>query len=280
VGSLFKYTYRDTPIHKLNPVARVVLFGGFMFIPSMVVDPRVEVPLTILLLVILRLAEVPLKPYAGLLAIALLGGIVRGSLYASQMADPRFFKVYSQEWAGRVILSLTPAGTPILGRTAVTPGTLLFLFASAYRAIPMVLTMAGFLYTTSTNDMVSMLSRLRAPFPVIFMMTVALRWVPDLVLKMEMIRQAQSLRGWAYEGRNPIRKVASLRVVLVPLLRYVVQSVDIVTVAAKNRAFGLGPVTLLADFGYTQADRMVCIAVAVSVAAFTVASLFWHFGAL
>ena len=118
------------------------------------------------------------------------------------------------------------------------------------------------------------------PFPVIFMTTVALRFVPEIVEKLRLIQRAQSLRGSTMETRNPIKKITLLKPILVPLTRSVIRSVDIISMSSKNRAFGLGPVTIMSSFKMGPADYVISIAAVTLTVLGIYAAFAWDFGSL
>jgi energy-coupling factor transporter transmembrane protein EcfT len=203
-----------------------------------------------------------------------------GSYRAITQVDPNLFKVYPADWVSTVVLELTGEQFPLVGRTALTYGTLLYWATGPFRVVPVILAVAGLLHTTSLSEIVSVLSALRVPFPIIFITTVALKFVPQTVDQIHIIRNAQKLRGWTVEGWNPIKRIGQLKPLFVPLIRNTIRSVDTVTMGAKNRAFGLGPVTVLVDLTFKTVDKILC-AVVVTVTIFLVAaSILWKLGSL
>ena len=276
----FKYEYRDTPIHNLNPASKLILFSAYLFVGQIYLDPKFKLVLLASLLIILRMAKVPVRLYMPIMAIASFATLIGQSYTAITQLDPNLFKVYDRQWVSTVILELTPATFPVIGRTAVTYGALLWLSAYPLQVIPVLLAVAGLLYTTSLSEIVSVLARLRMPFPIIFMTQVGLKFVPEIVENIRLIQRAQSLRGWTSEGKNPIKKITQLKPLLVPLVRGVIQSVDVITMSSKNRAFGLGPVTPMVDFRFKLQDKIVCIGVIVILIVLTYASIAWNVGAL
>jgi len=276
----FQYEYHDTPIHKLNPVSKLLLFGAFLLVSQFYMDPLTKIPMLILLVMILKLAQVEFRLYWPFLIAACFAVIVGRSYTAITMMDPELFKVYPQDWASTMVLPLTPEGFPILGRSALTYGTLLYWSTAPFQVVPVILAVAGLLHTTSLSEIVSVLSRMRMPFPVIFMSTVALKFVPEIVAQIGMIQKAQKLRGWTSEGRNPIKKVTQLKPVLVPLMRGVIRSVDVISMGCKNRAFGLGPVTSLASFRFETRDKVVSVVVVAITTFLVIGSILWNFGSL
>lgn len=276
----FQYEYHDTPIHNLNPVSKLVLFGAFLLVGQIFLDPIAKLPILLVLIFILRKAKLPFSLYKGFLIAGCFAVIIGRSYTAIQMVDPELYKVYPRELVSIMILPLTPEGTPILGRTALTVGTLLYWSTAPFAVIPVILAVAGLLHTTSLSEIVSVLSRIKAPFPLIFMITVGLRFIPDIVEKIRLIQKAQTLRGWTSEGRNPIKKVAQLKPVLVPLVRSIITSVDVISMGCKNRAFGLGPVTQLADFSFARRDRIIVVSTGLICVVLIIASIVWNVGSL
>jgi energy-coupling factor transporter transmembrane protein EcfT len=280
VAAPFQYEYHRTPIHHLNPLSKLLLFGTYLIFSGLYLDPWVKFPMILSLLLILGVARMPFRPYWGIMLIASFAVMVGQSYTAVLMVDPEYFKIYSREWVSRVILELTPSDFPIFGRAAITYGALLYLISFPLQVIPVILSVAGLLHTTSLSEIVSVLSRLRMPFPVIFMTTVALRFVPEIVDRLRLIQRAQSLRGWTLETRNPIKKITLLRPLLVPLTRSVIRSVDVISMSSKNRAFGLGPVTIMASFEMKKADYAVCLTTIILTILGIYAAFAWNFGAL
>jgi len=255
----FQYEYRNTPIHKLNPVSKLLLFGFFMIIGAIYLDPKILIPLLGMLVVILWVAKLPFRAYSAVLVLAVIAILIGESYTAVLMVNPAYFKVYSADFVSKVIMELTPPDFPIVGRAAITYGTLLWWLGRALTVVIVILSMAGLLYTTSLSDIVSVLALCRMPFPVIFIVTVALRFVPELTERIRIIQRAQSLRGWTVETRNPIKRILLLKPLLIPLTRYVVRSIDIMTMSSKNRAFGLGKVTPVRSFTFSAVDYIVSI---------------------
>lgn len=276
----FQYEYHNTIVHRLNPLSKLLLFGSFLLLAGVYLDPRVKIPMLIILGIILALAKMPFRPYKGILIIASFAVMVGQSYTAVLMVNPDYFKIYPRDWVSTVILELTPPDFPIFGRAAITYGALLYLVSFPLQVIPVVLSVAGLLHTTSLSEIVSVLSKIRMPFPVIFMTTVALRFVPEIVEKLRLIQRAQSLRGWTMETRNPIKKIKLLRPLLVPLTRSLVRSVDVISMSSKNRAFGLGPVTVMATFQMKTADYAVCLITVVLTVLGVYAAFAWDFGSL
>jgi energy-coupling factor transporter transmembrane protein EcfT len=257
-----------------------MIFGSFLLISQVFLDPLTKLPLIGLLVAILVIAKVPFSQYWAFLGAAIFAVVVGRSYTAITQVDPELFKVYPRDWASTVVLELTGEQFPLIGRTALTYGTLLYWSTAPFQVVPVILAVAGLLHTTSLSEIISVLSKLRVPFPIIFVTTVSLKFVPQIVDQIHTIRRAQKLRGWTAEGWNPIKKIAQLKPLFVPLIRNTIRSVDTVTMGAKNRAFGLGPVTPLADFTFLTKDKVICVSVGIVTVFLIVASILWNVGSL
>jgi energy-coupling factor transport system permease protein len=124
------------------------------------------------------------------------------------------------------------------------------------------------------------MSKLKMPFPAILMMTVALRFVPELVSRIRIVQRAQSLRGWTSDTKNPIKRIRLLAPLLIPVTRYVTRSVDAMTMSSANRAFGLGKVTAVQSFEFDPLDLAISIVSGVLIVVGLVLTFTINFGTL
>jgi energy-coupling factor transporter transmembrane protein EcfT len=255
----FTYEYHNTFIHRLNPIARFLFFSSFMVLGSLFIDPLIKVPLILILVLFLIIAKLNLKAYQTILIVSFVGLLIGRSYIALFMVDANYFKVYPAAWVTTVILELTPSSFPVFGRTAITYGGLLYWFTEPLTVVLIILAVAGLQHTTSMSEIVSILSKLRMPFPIIFITTVTLRFIPEYTERIKIVQRAQILRGWSLETRNPIKRITLLGALLIPVMRYLVSSTDVMTMSSSNRALGLGPVTPTFDFRFNTLDRAISI---------------------
>ncbi len=259
MSTVFTYEYHDTVIHNLNPVSKLLLFGFFMLIGGIYIDPLYKLPMIAILTGILMLPRLPLKNYRAIIVLAVIGIIIGEFFTAITMVNPDYFKVYSKEFTNVQLFQITGPDFPVLGRTAITYGSLLWWVTDPLTIVTVILSVAGLLHTTALSHLCSVMSKVKIPFPAIFMVTVALRFVPELVQRIRIVQRAQSLRGWTAETRNPIKRIALVRPLLIPVTRYVMQSIDMMTMSSANRGFGIGPVMPTASFEFTPLDRFISV---------------------
>jgi energy-coupling factor transport system permease protein len=257
MATMFEYEPIETPIHRLNPITKIILFLSITFLSGFYLDPRLKIPLLIFLLFICFLARLPFKKYSGLLWVAVVAVLITSSFRAVFMIKPGYFRVYPTEFVMTELFQITPPDFPVFGRTAVTYGALIWLSAFPLTTATVVLSMAGLVHTTSQSEMVQVLYSAGLPSPAVFVIMVALRFIPEMIRQLESIQVAQRLRGWEIESRNPVKIARGYFPLLVPMLRYIIDSVDRMTISSKNRAFGRRRATGIRDLTLQGKDYLI-----------------------
>ncbi len=277
---MFEFEAANTPIHRLNPVAKMALFFSITVLAGFYMDIRYKLPLLLVLIVLCFIAKLPFKRYAGLILVATLAVLITSSYRSIFMTNPDYFKGIPHEFAMTQLFQITPEGTPILGRTAVTFGSLMWMVSLPISAITVGLAMATLMHTTSQSEITQTLSASHLPATVVFIIMVALRFIPEMIRQLQTIQTAQRLRGWNVKSHNPIKIVKGYMPLMVPIGRYIVESVDRMTISSKNRAFGLRRSTGLVDFSLRPRDKFVLIITLVIFATCTYLLFALNMGAL
>jgi energy-coupling factor transport system permease protein len=257
--SLFTYQEIDTPIHHLNALTKFSIMLTLTLLAGFILDPVYKIPFGLLVLLYAYLAKLPFRNYKGLLILVAVSLLLANLLSMFFIVDENLFKVYPKEWVRTTLIQITNASFPIFGRTAITYGGLLWLSTGALTGVIVVILLATHIHATSLNETVQALSTLRAPFPVIYITMVALRFTPELGAQFTLVHRAQVLRGWRVNTRNPIKIVRLYAPLLFPMVRHVIKSIDVTTMSTQNRAFGLGPVTNLSAGNMSALDKVLII---------------------
>ena len=78
---------------------------------------------------------------------------------------------------------------------------------------------------------------------------------------MQDLYTAQKLRGWAApKTRNPIKKIRAVVPLMIPLARYTIKCVDVITLSVQNRGFGAGRVTGMKPLSLKTVDKIALFA--------------------
>jgi energy-coupling factor transporter transmembrane protein EcfT len=257
--SLFTYIDLKTPIHKLNALTKWSILIILTLLAGFILDPRYKIPLGIIIIIYAIIAKLNFKAYKNLILLVFGSLLLANLLSVFFIVNENMFKVYDKAWAATTVFQITDASFPIFGRMALTYGGILWLFQGALTGVFVVILLAAHIQSTSLNETVQALSALKAPFPVIYITMVALRFTPELAAQFTLVHRAQTLRGWRVNTRNPIKVVRLYAPLMLPVIRYVIKSIDITTMSTQNRAFGLGPVTNVTASHLSTIDKILII---------------------
>jgi len=278
--SLFTYLDLKTPVHRLNALTKFSIMITLTLLAGFILDPRYKIPLGIIIIIYALVAKLDFRAYRGLITLVLVSLLLANLLSLLFIVNENMFKVYDKVWAATTIFQLTPASFPIFGRMALTYGGILWLVQGALTGVFVVILLAAHIQSTSLNETVQALSALKAPFPVIYITMVALRFTPELAAQFNLVHRAQTLRGWRVNTRNPIKIIKLYAPLLFPVIRYVIKSIDITTMSTQNRAFGLGPVTNVSASEMSTLDKTLIIFTWVAFAVMMVLILKFNVGTL
>jgi energy-coupling factor transporter transmembrane protein EcfT len=232
-----EYESRDTFLHKgLQPLTKIIIVFGILVISGFWWDPRYLLGLALPLVVLVYVSKIPLYWFRVVL-LAVVTALYPVSITALGQTDPGIYKVLDPAWATTPLLVYD---FPIAGRLGITPGGLVWLAAVEIRTILMASYVFVFIYTTSLAQVTDTLLALRVPGPVVFVIAIVYRLIPDLSRVVENILSAQRLRGWRLAHWNPVKVVRRAIPLMNPLMRRVAIMVEQITLATQVRGFGSG----------------------------------------
>jgi energy-coupling factor transporter transmembrane protein EcfT len=257
--SLFAYQDLKTPVHNLNAMTKWSIMITLTLLAGFLQDPVYKIILGVIIVAYAFLAKLNFKAYRGLILLVLVSLLLANLLSVFFIVNENMFKVYDKVWASTTIIQITNASFPIFGRMALTYGGVLWLLQGSLTGVFVVVLLAAHIQATSLNETVQLLSAIKAPFPVIYITMVALRFTPELAAQFTLVHRAQTLRGWRVNTRNPIKILKLYTPLMFPVIRYVIKSIDITTMSTQNRAFGLGRVTNVTAAKISTADKIVTI---------------------
>ena len=130
-------------------------------------------------------------------------------------------------------------------------------------------------FTTYPSDLILAMTKLRVPHSFAFMLTLALRFLPETVEQGKRILVAQQLRGAG--GKGFVSAVGRFRFLVVPLLAVSLRSARQVALAAEVRAYSSNRVPSR-DLRFSITDWAV-MAGLIFLAAAGVAAAFLGYGA-
>ena len=113
-----------------------------------------------------------------------------------------------------------------------------FSLAIALKMLVMTLIFVLLLATTRLQDLTTALTtQCKVPYEYAFMLTTALRFVPDFLAESKAVREAQACRGY-HPGGNPLKRFASYLAVVQPLVLRAITRSETMAVSLELRGFG------------------------------------------
>jgi len=252
--SFLSYTYRDTPIHKLNAITKLIVTITGVTLGAIWFNPIFLIPLDLVGICICLIAKVPRSWYK-IVALAM-GGASPFILFLSLFQhNPALFKVLDPEFATYTIYGIT---LPLIGTAKLTYGGLIWAFAIINR-FALLLFFFSFMYTTPMSEVADILKKLKLPAGAVFVFMTAYKFIPYMSIIIDKITSAQKLRGWEVKSRNPIKRGKKLVTFINPVIQRTSLIIDEISAAAEIRGFGSRKLTPIMRFKMRLIDYIVSI---------------------
>ncbi|MEU9831623.1 energy-coupling factor transporter transmembrane component T [Streptosporangium sp. NPDC048047] len=175
--------------------------------------------------------------------------------------------------AGEALFAMPITGTEVRVVTLSYAADLLVRYGS--------LAAVGFpvAFAIAPTDFGVAFARLRLSQRLAYGVDLTFRFLPSTAVAIRETIDAQRVRGYDHSrSRNPIRKLASLRPIVVPVtVNALVDAEDTVN-AMDLRGFGAKHRTWMRELGFDRADRLVLAAFAALAAVMTAAKVWGPFG--
>ena len=243
------YRPLETPLHHLNPAAKITLTLSVMII--MLVTTTLAAGIAVLVAVIVLLA-------ASRASVRLIFPFVRAALALSV--------VFAISW-----LVFVHDGRPVFGTWGPTDRAVIAALSAALRVVVMVLASALLLFITSETELLQGLRRLRVPYVICFTLMLSLRLLPSLTEDLATIRQAQMCRGFELQRGSFIQRARRSITGIVPLVAIAFRRVETLARALESRAFdlrGIGGRSSYHEDVLHPLDRMILVGSALIVITF------------
>ncbi|MCD6513844.1 MAG: energy-coupling factor transporter transmembrane protein EcfT [Candidatus Odinarchaeota archaeon] len=250
-----EYQYADTPIHKLNPLTKVLMFGLAMTLAGFYWDLRCLSLIFIIAAILVIIARVP-KSWFAPLGVFVVGSLPLTIALSVVQTNPELFKVLPRELAAYYVLRFE---IPLIGSFGLTYGGLCWGLATIFRLAILMLLTYTFIYTTSVSELIDLFTRLKVPGAAIYVVMTAYKFVPYMWRTVNNIFNAQKLRGWEIGSRNPVKLFKSLGPIVYPLVSSVVATIDEVSISAQIRGFMAGKMTPIHEFKFSIADIVLSV---------------------
>ena len=270
---LLEYEAKDTIIHRLSALSKLIWFGTVMFLFTLMTEPQPLLIVAALIALVGYLADISWRKLLARAWWAYLGSIVGGLTVSLWITSPSQLQRIPAEFGTRILIELTPAGTPILGHMAVTYAGLIWATALTLKVALAISVACVLTYSTPLSEIVSLISKV-IPYKLSFVIMAGVRFYPVLMEKVATIMDAARSRGWGASSANPVERVRSVGPVLFPAIREAMGLSDKMSLAIEARAFGVAKPTVLK---VTKLEASDILFIMFSIFTALVLTLMWWF---
>lgn len=249
---MLSYIKRDTPVHNLCGVTKLVVFLAWTVVCMLSYDTRVLLVAMIFSILIFWLARIRLKEV----------GFVLGFILFFLLLNDITIYAFSPE-EGVNIYGTRHVLFQFSSRYSVTKEQLFYLFNVTLKYLTVVPIALLFLITTDPSEFASSLSGIGISYRISYAVSITLRYITDIQGDFHNISQAQQARGVDLSKKVSLRKrISGIAYVAVPLIFSSLDRIDLISNAMDLRGFGKKKTrTWYSARPYKKADFLVIILV-------------------
>jgi energy-coupling factor transporter transmembrane protein EcfT len=255
----------------MNPLSRIVLLFSVLLLISFYYDPYYVAATGIVAGAVYLIARVP-KKWILITVPAMAYRFWEFLIVGLGQYDATLFKVWPQSFVSQVVFVVP---VPFVGRIPMIVGGLMWTIAQTFHIVIVAAITFTLVYSTSLNDYINIMRRFKFPYQIIYVVTVALKFVPDIFRTYGTIAKAQRLRGWQVKTRNPIKAARLALPLITPLSSQIMFYVDRLTISSQIRGFGATKVHYDVHLGLKPKDYSL-ILIILAIDAFALYMLIFH----
>ena len=243
--NLFNYIDRSSPIHRLSGASKLVCLLLWSVAAMTSFYTPLLVFLTVLALILFRMAKLRIKDVSFTLGIMLVY-IALNNILIFLFSPAHGVELYGS----RTVL------IPLPGRYSITAEQLFYhlnvILKNACTIPPVIL----FVCTTNPSEFAASLNRIGVSYRISYSVALALRYIPDIQREYHDISLAQQARGVEMSKKaNLIHRLKAASTILIPLVLSSVERIETISNAMELRGFGKGKKrTWYAGRPFTPAD--------------------------
>ncbi|MDD3205585.1 MAG: energy-coupling factor transporter transmembrane component T [Lachnospiraceae bacterium] len=227
-GRILTYEEKDTWIHRLSGVSKLIFFMAWSITSMMTYDTRVLVVMLILSLVIFKVSRTEWRQISAvfkLITVFMLINLIAIFLFSPNQGT----KIYGTE---TVLYHL-------FGNYAITTEQLFYEFNIMIKYFTIVPAVLMFLATTNPSEFAASLNRVGVSYNVGYALAIALRYVPDVQDDFHQIKNAQEARGIEMSRKASLMdRIKNVAAIIFPLIFSSMERIDVVSSAMELRGFG------------------------------------------
>lgn len=228
MSRLLTYDSKDTWIHRLSGITKLIFFLAWSIVSMITYDTRVLVFMLVSSLIIFRVSKIEWKQISTVFKFILF--FLCLNLLAIFIFSP---------YEGVKIYGTRTDLLHIAGNYTITTEQLFYelnIMIKYFTVIPAVLM---FILTTNPSEFAASMNKIGVSYKISYSIAIALRYVPDVQADFTKIKHAQEARGIEMSSKSGlIDRIKNVSAILFPLIFTSMDRIDVVSNAMELRGFG------------------------------------------
>lgn len=228
MSRVLSYEEKDTWIHRLSGVTKLIFFLLWSITSMISYDTRVLLVMLVLSLVIFAMSKTKWKQVGTVFKFIMLFLCI--NLIAIFFFSPgQGTKIYGTE---------TPLWH-LFGRYTVTKEQLFYEFNVMVKYLTVIPAVFMFIVTTNPSEFAASMNKVGIHYNIGYAMAIALRYIPDVQDDFAKIKHAQEARGIEMSKKAPFAsRIRSMASIIFPLVFSSMDRIDVVSNDMELRGFG------------------------------------------
>jgi energy-coupling factor transport system permease protein len=225
---LFNYIERPSMIHRLTGGAKLACMLCWILAAMITFDTRYLIALSLLGIVVFQLSKIKLRDVKAILIFSLVFLVLNNV----------FIYLFSPEHGVSMYDSRTVLFT-IIGRYTITAQQLLYQANVVLKYTATIPVVILFISTTQPSEFAASLNKIGVSYRVSYSVSLALRYIPDVMDEFHSISLAQQARGIELSGKESlVKRLKNATAILMPLILSSMERIEVVSNAMELRCFG------------------------------------------
>lgn len=228
MAKILSYEEKDTWIHRLSGVTKLIFFLLWCLTSMLTYDTRVLVVMLIFSLVVFKISKTEWKQVGAVFKLIMV--FLAFNVFVIYIFSPD---------QGTAIYGTKTVLFHIAGRYDVTVEQLFYELNVVIKYFTIIPAVFMFLVTTNPSEFAASMNRIGISYNVGYAISIALRYIPDVQGEFVKIKHAQEARGIEMSGKASfISRIKNTSSIIFPLIFSSMDRIDVVSNAMELRGYG------------------------------------------
>ena len=228
MAQMLSYMHKDTWIHRLSGVTKMLYFILWSIVGMVTYDTRVLLVMFVISIILFSMSKTSF--YQVKTVFTIIGIFLTINIFAIFLFSPL---------EGTKIYQSRTDLLHLFGSYVITKEQLFYEFNVALKYFTVIPVALMFIVTTNPSEFAASLSKLGVKYTVGYSIALALRYIPDIQKDFTEIKRAQEARGLDMSKSAKFsNRVKNMMAILFPLIFTSLERIDTISNAMELRGFG------------------------------------------